>query len=40
MVEGKATDVTAVSPSDVIDGWRDQRKDGGCVMKLHQTRLL
>ena len=30
MVEGKPTYVTAVSPSDVIDGWQDQRKGWLC----------
>ncbi len=29
---GKAKYVTAVSQSDVADGWRDRRHDGGCVL--------
>ena len=40
MVEGKATYVTAVSPSDVIDGWRDQRKDGGCVIEIASNEII
>jgi uncharacterized protein (TIGR03032 family) len=31
---GTARYVTAVSTSDVVDGWRDRRKDGGCVLEV------
>jgi uncharacterized protein (TIGR03032 family) len=32
--DGRARYVTAVSTSDVADGWRDRRRDGGCVLEL------
>lgn len=32
--DGKAKYVTSVSQSDVADGWRDARRDGGCVMDV------
>ena len=32
--DGKARYVTAVSRSDVVDGWRDRRTDGGCVIDV------
>ncbi len=31
---GKPRYVTAVSQSDVADGWRDKRRDGGCVVDV------
>jgi uncharacterized protein (TIGR03032 family) len=31
---GRVRYVTAVSTSDVIDGWRDRRRDGGCVLEV------
>jgi uncharacterized protein (TIGR03032 family) len=31
---GRPRYVTAVSSSDVVDGWRDRRKDGGCVLEV------
>src|SRR5262249_45890582 len=30
---GRARYVTLVAPSDVADGWRDRRRDGGCVLE-------
>jgi uncharacterized protein (TIGR03032 family) len=31
---GKPRYVSAVSTSDVIDGWRDRRRDGGCILEV------
>ncbi len=31
---------TAVSSSDVIDGWRDRRKDGGVVLEIPSGRVI
>ncbi len=40
MVEGKPTYVTTVSRSDVIDGWRDKRRDGGCVIDIASNEII
>ena len=32
--DGRPAYVTAVSESDVADGWREQRRDGGCVIDV------
>jgi len=32
--EGRVKYVTVVSTSDVADGWRDRRRDGGCVLQV------
>jgi len=37
---GRARYVTAVSTSDVIDGWRDRRRDGGCVLEVPDGQKL
>ena len=34
MRDGRAAHVTVVAPSDVADGWRDRRHDGGCVIDV------
>ncbi len=34
MEHGRPAYVTAVSQSDVADGWRDRRRDGGCVLDV------
>jgi uncharacterized protein (TIGR03032 family) len=34
MQDGQPKYVTAVSQSDVADGWRDRRRDGGCVIDV------
>jgi uncharacterized protein (TIGR03032 family) len=34
MRDGKPAFVTVVSRSDVADGWRDKRTDGGCVLDV------
>ena len=38
--DGQPRYVTAVSQSDVADGWRDKRKDGGCVMDVSTDRAI
>ena len=40
LVDGRAAYVTAVSQSDVPDGWRDQRRDGGCVVDLRSNQVV
>lgn len=37
---GKAKYVTAVSQSDVPDGWRDRRHDGGCVIDVESSEII
>ncbi len=32
--------VTAVSQSDVADGWRDRRPDGGCVIDINSNEII
>jgi hypothetical protein len=38
--DGQPRYVTAVSQSDVADGWRDKRKDGGCVMDISSNQAI
>jgi uncharacterized protein (TIGR03032 family) len=40
VVEGSAKYVTCVSQSDVADGWRDKRLDGGCVIDVEQNEVI
>lgn len=37
---GKAKYVTAVSQSNVADGWRDRRHDGGCVIDVQSNDIV
>jgi uncharacterized protein (TIGR03032 family) len=38
--DGKAKYVTVVSQSDVADGWRDRRHDGGCVIDIQSNEII
>jgi uncharacterized protein (TIGR03032 family) len=40
LVDGRARYVTAVSTSDVIDGWRDRRHDGGVVIDVRSNKII
>ena len=37
---GRAKYVTAVSQSNVADGWRDRRHDGGCVIDVQTNEII
>lgn len=38
--DGRARYVTVVSQSDVADGWRDRRGDGGCVIDVQSNEVI
>ncbi|MEH2040531.1 TIGR03032 family protein [Nostoc sp.] len=38
--DGQPRYVTAVSQSDVAEGWRDRRADGGCVIDVESNEIL
>jgi len=40
MVAGEAKYVTASSQSDVVDGWRDRRKNGGIVIDIESNDII
>lgn len=40
MVKGQPRYVTAVSQSDVVDGWRDKRRAGGCVVDVQTNEVI
>ncbi|NJK39322.1 MAG: TIGR03032 family protein [Oscillatoriales cyanobacterium RM2_1_1] len=40
MVEGQPRYVTSVSQSDVAEGWRDQRHQGGCVIDIGSNEVI
>ncbi len=40
MRDGRAAFVTAVSESDVVDGWRAHRKDGGVVIDVESKEVV
>ncbi|WP_019500308.1 TIGR03032 family protein [Pseudanabaena sp. PCC 6802] len=40
MVEGKPKYTTSCSRSDAIDGWRDRRRNGGCVIDVPSGEII
>jgi uncharacterized protein (TIGR03032 family) len=40
LAEGRPRYATAVSQSDVVDGWRDRRVSGGVVLDVPESRVL
>lgn len=38
--DGQAKYVTACAQSDVVDGWRDRRHDGGCVIDVVSNEVV
>jgi uncharacterized protein (TIGR03032 family) len=40
VVDGRPRYVTAVSTSDVVDGWRDRRRDGGVILEIPDGRVV
>jgi uncharacterized protein (TIGR03032 family) len=38
--DGEAAFVTAVADCDVVDGWRDRRRDGGCVVDVASGQIV
>lgn len=40
MVKGKPAYVTACSQSDVVNGWREKRREGGCLIDLTQDEII
>ena len=40
MQDGRPRYVTTVSQSDVVDGWRDRRQDGGCVIDVSSSEII
>lgn len=40
LIDGEPAFATAVAASDVVDGWRDRRRDGGVVIDLRNDRIV
>jgi len=40
MKEGRPAYVTCVSQTDVADGWRDRRQNGGCVIDVESKEVI
>lgn len=40
VVDGKARYVTACSTTDIVDGWREHRRDGGVVIDLQTDEVI
>ena len=40
MRDGKPAYVTAVGRSDVADGWREHRREGGCVIDVESSEIV
>jgi uncharacterized protein (TIGR03032 family) len=40
MVDGRARYVTACSETDIVDGWREHRRDGGIVIDVQSDEII
>ena len=40
MSEGQPRYVTAIGQTDVADGWRDRRTDGGCIIDVRNNEII
>lgn len=40
MIEGRPRYMTACSSSDLGDGWRDQRQNGGCLIDVERNEIV
>ena len=40
LVDGRPRYATTISTSDVVDGWRDRRRDGGVVLEIPEGRVV
>ena len=40
MRDGRPAYVTVVADSDVVDGWRDRRHDGGCIIDVDSNEII
>jgi uncharacterized protein (TIGR03032 family) len=40
MKDGKPSHVTATSRSDIVNGWRDRRAKGGCLIDVASDRII
>jgi uncharacterized protein (TIGR03032 family) len=40
LADGRPRYVTTISSSDVVDGWRDRRQDGGCLVEVPSGRIV
>ena len=40
MENGQPRYVTAVGQTDVADGWRDRRRDGGCIIDVNSNEVI
>ncbi len=40
MRDGQPAYVTAVSQSDIVEGWREKRRDGGCVIEVESNQVI
>ncbi len=40
VVDGRARYVTACARTDIVDGWREHRRDGGCVIDIESNEAV